>query len=197
MPCDSWSTGGTASAARPSSTAKTIDRSVRRRGRPLPAEMVRLIAQMSLGTGRLAVIGGTVVDRRLPDAVHRRADRGAGLQPAVRDRRGGVDRVRVGVLQCSAGRAADRRYRPGRHHRRRRHRAAGRDADQRGDRRARGDGHPLGRLSGVDPGDRRSDRGHPAVLRRGADGVLRPPGSARPSSTGSRPASTTTTSTRF
>ncbi len=47
-------------------------------------------------------------DRRLPHADHRRAGRGAGLQPAgVRDRRRSADRLRVGVLQRPADRAGD------------------------------------------------------------------------------------------
>ncbi len=50
-------------------------------------EMVRLIAQMGLGAGALAVIGGTVVIVGFPDADDRRPGRRAGLQPVLRDRR--------------------------------------------------------------------------------------------------------------
>ena len=132
---------------------------------------IRLIAQMSLGTGALAVIGGTVVDRRLPDAIHRGADCGAGLQPMSEIGVEALDRFRFGLLQRPVDRAGHRRSSTGGHDRRRRHRATGRDADQRGDRRAGSDGYPLGRLPGIDPGGRRRHRGGPAVLRRGADGA--------------------------
>ena len=35
------------------------------RAAPLPAETVRLIAQIGMGTGAMAVVGGTVGDRRV------------------------------------------------------------------------------------------------------------------------------------
>ena len=103
-----WSAAGTGSASQAQFYGKTL-RSIGDAFVHYKAEMVRLIAQMSLGAGALAVIGGTVVDRRLPDAVDRRAGRGAGLQPVRRSRRRGADRVRVGLLQRPADRAGDRR----------------------------------------------------------------------------------------
>ena len=51
-------------------------------------------------------------DRRLPDDDHRRPGCGAGLQPVGVSRLRGTDRVRVGVLQCPAHRARDRRPSP-------------------------------------------------------------------------------------
>ena len=138
-------------------------------------EIVRLIAQMSLGTGALAVIGGTVVDHRLPHAVGRRDHRRTGLQLPGRHRRRGAHRLHLGLRQRPHHRAGGRRHRAGRHHRRGCDRPAGRDADQRGDRRAGGDGHPLDRLPGVHPRDRRGHRRHPAVLHRGTRIVLRRP----------------------
>ena len=72
-------------------------------------EMLRLIAQMGLGTGALAVIGGTVVIVGVPDDDRPAPGGGAGLQPVrIRGCRS-PDRVRVGVLQRPADRAGDRR----------------------------------------------------------------------------------------
>ncbi len=136
-------------------------------------EMVRLIAQMSLGTGALAVIGGTIVIVGFLTLSAGSLIAHPGLQPAAGGRRRGADRVRLGLPQRPPDRAAGRRHRAGRHDRRGRHRATGRDAHQRRDRRARGDGHPLDRLPGVHPCHRRRHRRHSAVLRRGAHGVPR------------------------
>ena len=49
-------------------------------------ECVRLLAQMSLGIGVLAIIGGTIVIVGFPHVVRRVPDRDSGLQPATGDR---------------------------------------------------------------------------------------------------------------
>ena len=129
---------------------------------------------MSLGTGALAVIGGTVVivgfltlsTGALIAVQGYNQLSGIGVE-ALTGFLSAYVNVRI-IAPATAGVGI------GRHHRCRRHRAAGRDADQRGDRRTGGDGHPVDRLPGVHPGGRRGDRsGHPVVLHRSPDVVSR------------------------
>ncbi len=102
---------------------------------------------------------------RLPHAVHRRADRRAGLQHPVERRDRSPHRLPGGVPQRPVHRTGDRGRGAGRDHRRRRHRADRRHAHQRGDRRARGDGHPGDHLPGVHPHRGGGRRGHPDLHR--------------------------------
>ena len=139
--------------------------------RRYPGEVLRLIAVMGMGTGALAVIGGTVV-------IIGFLTLSTGALIAVQGYNTlsnvGIEALTGflgGVPQRPVHRAGDRRGGAGRHHRRRRHRAARRHAHQRGDRRAGSDGYPGDHLSGVDPHRRRRPGGHPALHRRGADVV--------------------------
>ena len=103
-------------------------------------EILRLLAEVTFGSGALAVIGGTVGVIAVPDLLHRHRGRPAGLRRAQPDRHRRLHRLRLGLLQHPRDRAAGRRHRAGRHGRLRLHRPARRDADLRGDRRPRGDG---------------------------------------------------------
>ncbi len=171
----------------------------RHRGTPFvryQVEMLRLIAHMSLGSGAGGHRRHVVIVAFLTMSVGGLV----GIQAIPQFSDVGVEALsgfRVGLPERRLVGAAGRLYRPGRHHRRRRHRAVGRHADQRRDRRARGDGHPHGHLSGLDAGRGRRGRRHSAVLHRRAGRPSWPPASLRPSSTDSLPASMTTTSTRF
>ena len=119
-------------------------------------ELIRLIAQMGLGTGALIVIGGTVAIVGFLTVT-------TGALVAVQ---GYNDFSEIGVEALTGFASAFFNVRliaPATtaialvgHHRRRRHRAARRDADQRGDRRARGDGYPQRRLPRLHPGGRRA-----------------------------------------
>ena len=115
------------------------------------------------GTGRHRRHGR---HHRVPHAVHRRADRRAGLQHPVQRRHRSAHRFPRGLPQRPVHRTGDRGRGAGRHHRRRRHRADRRDAHQRGDRRARGDGHPrrspIWRPPASWPGWSRSSRSTPS-----------------------------------
>ena len=136
---------------------------------------MRLIAEISMGAGTLAMIGGTVVIvgfLTLGRGWH--AGR-SGLLVAGQHRHRGADRIPGGVHQCAHRGAGGGGHRFGGHVRRRCDRAAGRDADQRGDRRAGVDGHPAHRISGVDPPGGRDGRDHAAVLDRGDPVVRRQP----------------------
>ena len=115
-------------------------------------ELLRLIAQMGLGAGALVVIGGTVAIVGFLTVTTGALVAVQGYNRLLRTRRGGPDRIRVGLFQRAADRTGDHRHRPVRHHRRRRHRTTRRHADQRGDRRARGHGYPQRRLSSPPPG---------------------------------------------
>ncbi len=75
---DAWNRIGDAGAA---FYARTLASSRRRTYVATAQRLVRLIAQMGLGTGALAVIGGTVVIVGVPDVVRGLADRDPGLQP--------------------------------------------------------------------------------------------------------------------
>ena len=129
-------------------------------------EMLRLIAEIGMGTGAMAVIGGTA-------AIIGFVTLSAGSLVAIQ---GFASLGNIGVEALLGFFAAlinvrlaapDRhRHRAGRHGRRRRHRRARRHAHQRGDRRARGDGHQVDRVPGVDPHHGRAGRHHPAVLDR-------------------------------
>ena len=114
-------------------------------------ETLRLIAQIGMGTGAMAVVGGTVGDRRFRDAVRRLADRHPGFRVAGQYRRRGVHRILRRPGQRARRHRGGDRCRVGGHRRRRRHRRAGGHADQRGDRRPRGDGHQVGRVPGIHP----------------------------------------------
>ena len=103
-------------------------------------EVMRLLAEVTFGTGALAVIGGTVgVIAFL--AFFTGTEVGLQGYAALNQLgTGGVHRLHLGLLQHPRDRAAGRRPRAVGHRRLRLHRAARRDADQRGDRRPRGDG---------------------------------------------------------
>ena len=131
----------------------------------------------------------------LPGLLHRHRGRAAGLPGAQPARHRRVHRLHLGLLQHPRDRAAGRRPGAGRHGRLRLHRPARRDADLRGDRRARGDGRAEPAVPGDHPDDRRLRRRHPAVRDRPALVVLSRRGSSPPRTTGSRRAPTTTTST--
>ena len=73
------------------------------------SEVVRLLAEVSFGTGALAVIGGTVGVISLPDLLHRHRGRAAGLPGARPDRQQRVHRLHLGLLQHPRDRAAGRR----------------------------------------------------------------------------------------
>ena len=130
--------------------------------------MLRLIAGMGMGTGALAVIGGTVV-------IIGFLTLSTGALIAVQGYNTlsnvGIEAL-TGFLrrvsQRPVHRAGDRGRGAGRDHRCRRDRAARRHAHQRGDRRAGGDGHPADHLPGVHP--HRGGRGgrHPDLHRRRA-----------------------------
>ncbi len=135
-------------------------------------EVLRLIAEISMGTGALAVIGGTVVIVGFLTLF-------TGGTIAVQ---GFSSLGNIGVEALTGFFAAFINVRiaapviagigTGGHHRRGLDRAARCDACLRGDRRARVDGDPVGSVSGVDPRDGRHDRHRPAVLAR-RDRVVR------------------------
>ena len=108
---------------------------------------------------------------RVPRVLRRHRGRHPGLRLAEPDRRRQVQRLHLGLLQHPRGRAAGLLDRARRDRRLRLHRPARRDADLGGDRRARGDGHPVAAVPGDHPDDRRLHRGDPAV-RRGAVRVV-------------------------
>ena len=109
-------------------------------------EIIRLIAEISMGAGTLAMIGGTVVIVGFLTLAAGGTLAVQGYSLAGQHRHRGADRVLGGVHQRAHRCAGDRRHRVGGHVRRRGDRPAGCDADQRGDRRAGGDGDPA-RLS--------------------------------------------------
>src|SRR6266545_5448419 len=107
-------------------------------------EVVRLLAEVSFGSGALAVVGGTV-----------------GVICFLTFFTG--TEVRLGVLQHPRDLPAGRRARAVGHGRLWLHRPARRDAYLGGGRRAGGDGGPVVAVPGDDPDDRRFHRRHPAV----------------------------------
>ncbi len=108
---------------------------------------------------------------RVPGVLRRHRGRHPGLRVAEPARRRQVQRVHLRLLQHPRGRAADLLDRARGHGGLRLHRPPRRDADLRGDRRPRGDGHPVAAVPGHDPDDRGVRRGDPA-LHRGAERVL-------------------------
>ena len=181
----SWATSSSFYARALAWTPRTLRRYKR--------EMLRLLAEVTFGTGALAVIGGTV-GVIASDPLHRHRGRPPGLRGAGPARHLGLHRLHLGVLQHPGDRPAGRRAGPVGDRRRRVHRAARRDAHQRGGRRAGGHGGALAAVPGHHPDDRRLRRHHPAVRDRPADQLLRDARSSPPWSTGSRRAPTTTTS---
>ena len=121
-----------------------------RRGQPRHRRARRSSAAPSASSRFLAFFTGTEVGP-------------AGLLGAQPARLLGLHRVRLRLLQHPRDRAAGRRPRAGRHGRLRLHRAARRHADQRGGRRARGDGHPEPAVPRHHPDDRRLRRRDPAL----------------------------------
>ncbi len=128
----SWATSSRSTSGRSSGSRRTITR--------YSKEIMRLLAEVQLRVRRAdrhprhgGRDGGAVAVRRV-------AGRSAGLPRAGLARRRGADRLHHRVLQHPRHRAAGRRRRADRDPRRRLHRAARRDADLRGDRRARGHG---------------------------------------------------------
>ncbi len=150
---------------------------------------------MGLGTGALAVIGGTVVIVAFLTVTtgglvavigyNQFADIGVealtGFASAYFNVRLAAPLTAGIALAATIGAGADR--------------ATRRDADQRGNRRAGSHGHPLDRLPCIDAAGGRGDRGDPAVLRGGAGRLLRGTADAPPRSTDSPAVYTTTTST--
>ena len=130
-------------------------------------EIVRLIAEISMGAGTLAMIGGTVVIVGFLTlaaggtlAVQGYSSLGDIGIEALTGFLAAFINVRISApvvagigLAATFGAGCDR--------------PAGRDAHQRGDRRARGDGDPPDRIPGLHPDRRGDDRDHPAVLDRG------------------------------
>ncbi len=112
-------------------------------------EIIRLIAEISMGAGTLAMIGGTVVIVGFLTLAAGGTLAVQGYSLAGQYRYRGADRVPGGVHQRAYRRAGGGGYRAGGHLRCGGDRAAGRDADQRGDRRAGVDGDPAGGVSGV------------------------------------------------
>ena len=135
-------------------------------------EIVRLIAEISMGAGTLAMIGGTVVIVGFLTlatggvlAMQGYSSLGNIGIEALTGFLAAFINVRI-AAPVVAG------HRIGGHLRGGGDRAAGRDADQRGDRRAGINGDPPDRIPGVDADRGRDDRDHPAVLDRG-DSVVR------------------------
>ena len=159
-------------------------------------EIIRLIAEISMGAGTLAMIGGTVVIVGFLTLAAGGTLAVQGYSSPGQHRHRGVDRLPGGVHQRAYQCAGGGRDRFGRDVRRRGDRPVGGDADQRGDRRPGIDGHPADRIPGVHPHRGRDDRDHPAVLDRG-DPVVRGVASSSPwCCSASPPGCTTTTSTR-
>ena len=159
-------------------------------------EIIRLIAEISMGAGTLAMIGGTVVIVGFLTlaaggtlAVQGYSSLGNIGIEALTGFLAAFINVRISApVVAGIGLAAT--FGAGRD------RAAGRDADQRRDRRAGIDGDPAGRIPGVHPDRGRDDRDHPAVFDRG-DPVVRGVASSPPwCCSGSPAACMTTTSTR-
>ena len=136
-------------------------------------EILRLLAEVTLGTGALAVIGGTV---GVITFLAFFTGTEVGLQGYSALNQIGTSAFTGFVSAYFNTREiapAGRRHRAGRDGRLRLHRPARRDADQRGDRRARGHGDPVAAVPGHHPDHRRPHRGRPAVRRRPALVVLR------------------------
>ena len=111
-------------------------------------EVIRLIAEISMGAGTLAMIGGTVVIVGFLTLAAGGTLAVQGYSLAGQHRHRGVDRVPGGVHQRAHRRTGGGRYRAGSDLRRGGDRAVGGDAHQRGDRRAGVDGDPSDRVSG-------------------------------------------------
>ena len=120
-----------------------------------------------MGAGTLAMIGGTVVIVGFLTLAAGGTLAVQGYSLAGQHRHRGADRVSGRVHQRAYLGAGGRRDRSGGHLRRRGDRAAGCDADQRGDRRAGIHGHPAGFVSGDHQDRGRNDRDHAAVQHRG------------------------------
>ena len=156
---------------------------------PAPAvhfrrEIIRLIAEISMGAGTLAMIGGTVVIVGFLTLVAP-----AGRCPRAGESSLGNIGIEVGTgflaafinvrisAPVVAGIGLAATFGAG-------YRAAGRDADQRGDRRAGIDGDPAGGISRQYPDCCGDDRDHPVVLDRCHPVVRRQPvhhsGAVRP-----------------
>ena len=130
-------------------------------------EIIRLIAEISMGAGTLAMIGGTVV---IVGFLTLAAGGTLAVQGYSSLGNIGIEALTGflgGVHQRPHLGTGGRGHRSGRHFRCRGDRAAGCHADQRGDRRAGVHGDPARRISGVHPDRRGHDRDHPAVLDRG------------------------------
>jgi len=159
-----------------------------------PAEVLRLIAGMGMGTGALAVIGVTVAiigfltlcTGALIAAQGYDTLSNVGIE-ALTGFLGAFLNVRF-IAPATAGVALAATIGAG---------ATGSSAPshQGGDRRAGGDGHPADHLPGVHPHRGGRGGGHSDLHRFRLDRSW-PPGLGRRSSTGSRVASTTTTSRR-
>ena len=160
------------------------------------SELLRVIAQMGLGAGTLAVIGGTVV---IVGFLAMTTGAIVAVQGYNQFASVGVEALTgfaSAFFNARRNSAGNRHGRVGGHRRRRCHRSAGGDADQRGNRRARGDRYPQRQLPGEHPSAGGTGRGDPAVLRGAHDGVSGRSRSAPRPSTARGPVSTTTTSTR-
>ena len=126
-------------------------------------EVLRLLAEVTFGSGALAVIGGTVGVIAFLSFF---TGTEVGLQGyAALDQIGTsaftgflsayFNTREIAPLVAGPGAVGDGRLRL--------HRAARRDADHRGDRRPRGDGRAVAAVPGDHPDDRRLHRRHPAV----------------------------------
>ena len=196
------SSGSTASRWAPSTTSATSSASTagrwpgrRARSGATSGRRFRLLAEVTFGTGALAVIGGTVGVIAFLSFF---TGTEVGLQGyAALDQLGTsaftgflsayFNTREIAPLVAGPGAVGDRRLRL--------HRPDRRHADQRGDRRPRGHGRAVAAVPGDDAHHRRLHRRHPAVRAGPAHQLLRHPDRSPPRPTASRRAPTTTTST--